>query len=85
MTPILRLINPEYWIKKILLYWKERPAQKLKTNQGDLNDDYEGTKFDLASGYVYLLKLYIFTSFYISLQPIIPVIGLVGLLLMYWG
>lgn len=85
VTPVLRFCNFGYWIKRILLLWKDKPNQKLKTSQIDLNNDYEGTKFDLASGYVYLLKLYIFTSFYISVQPIIPVIGLIGLILMYWG
>lgn len=57
----------------------------MTVNQVALNNYFEGIKFDLASGYVYLLKIYIFMSFYISLQPIICFIALCGLLVMYWG
>jgi hypothetical protein len=85
VTPIIRFIDFTYFAKKILLFWRDKPEQKLKMNQVALNKYHAGIKFDLASGYVYLLKIYIFTSFYISLQPIIALIALLGLFFMYWG
>ena len=85
VAPILRFVDFGYFSKRILLYWRDKPEQKLTFNQIALNNHYEGIKFDLASGYVYLLKIYIFMSFYVSLQPIIPLIALVGLIFMYWG
>ena len=85
VAPLLRFIDLGYFLKKILLLWRDKPEQKLSYNQMVLNEHYEGIKFNLASGYVYLVKIYIYTSFYISLQPVIPLIALLGLLMMYWA
>lgn len=85
VAPIMRFFDVGYFIKRILLLWRDKPEQKLGYNQANLNDYFEGTKFDLASGYVYLVKIYIYCSFYISLQPIISFIALLGLLFMYWA
>lgn len=35
--------------------------------------------------YIYIVNLFVFTCYYVSLQPIIPLIALLGLLCMHWA
>ena len=34
--------------------------------------------------YIYIVNLFIFTAFFVSLQPILPIFALLGLFLIYW-
>jgi hypothetical protein len=34
--------------------------------------------------YIYIVNLFMFVCFFVSLQPIIPIIALLGYLMMYW-
>jgi hypothetical protein len=35
--------------------------------------------------YIYIISNYLFICFFVSLQPIIPLFGIIGLFLMYWA
>lgn len=62
----------------------DRPDNKLYMNQKELNEDFEGKSFDVGDQYIYPVKTLIFTSFYLSLQPVIALFSAVGIFLMYW-
>lgn len=38
----------------------------------------------MGYSYIYLVNVFLFVCFFVSLQPIVSVIGLVGYLLMFW-
>lgn len=57
---------------------------KLTTeSQIDYNKQWERPEFEVGFEYAFVLKTCLYTAFFMSLQPIILLIGAVGLFLMY--
>lgn len=54
-------------------------------SQDELNELLGGTEFEIGFEYVYIIKTCVFTSFFVSLQPVISIMAIIGLLLMYWA
>ena len=91
VPPILLLFDPSYIIARVLRWFKSRPSKplpyldsKLTCNQKEYNALYEGEEFEVGFSYIYIVNVFMFACFFVSLQPIVPVICLVGFLLMYW-
>ena len=61
------------------------PASRLKMNQVQLNDAYEYIVFEPGFEYIYIVNLFLFTCFFVSLQPIISLFAIIGLFVMYWA
>lgn len=59
-------------------------ASKLYLNQMELNQYMTGLDFEIGYEYVYVVHLYLFVCFFVSLQPIICAFALVGYFIMYW-
>lgn len=57
---------------------------KLYLTQKELNVIYEGTEFEVGAEYIYIVNLFMFVCFFVSLQPIVSIIALLGYFLMYW-
>lgn len=53
-------------------------------NQYELNRINEKMEFELGYEYIYVVSIFLFVCFYVSLQPIIPIFAVIGLLFMYW-
>lgn len=92
LPPVLKIIDVSYLINRLLKYIKSKPCksyiyldQRLKTNQASLNQSYEYMDFEVGVEYVYLVSLFLFTCFFVSLQPIISMFALCGMFLMYWA
>ena len=85
VAPLLNFINVGHLVSRVTLLFRDKPQNKLYYNQVKLNSYFEKGTVELGVEYVYVVKLLIFTSFYVSLQPIIPAIALVGLFIMYWA
>lgn len=49
-----------------------------------LNKIYEGIEFELGNEYIFVMKTCVFTSFFLSLVPVIGVVSFVGLIMIYW-
>jgi hypothetical protein len=41
-------------------------------------------EFEVGYEYIYLVNLFLFVCFFVSLQPILPLFALFGYLIMYW-
>ena len=54
-------------------------------NQNDLNTTNELIFFEVGYEYIYIVNLFLFTCFFISLQPIIILFTLGGLFVMFWA
>ena len=65
--------------------WYNRPSKKLFLNQNQLNEYYEGIPFEAGYEYIYIINLYLFTCFFVPLEPVLPLFSILGLFLMYWA
>jgi|JI6StandDraft_1071083.scaffolds.fasta_scaffold05347_13 hypothetical protein len=57
----------------------------LNLSQPELNAKLEGLEFEIGFQYVYAVKTCVFTAFFVSLQPAISVLAVIGLFLSYWA
>lgn len=84
LSPFLKLFDyMQYW-SLLKRRWSDYPSNKLYFDQKELNEAFEGKKFEVGDHYIYMVKTTVFTCFYLSLQPIIAAFSAVGLFLMYW-
>jgi hypothetical protein len=60
-------------------------ASKLGQTQKEHNLLHEGIEFELGYHYIYVVNVFLFVCFFVSLQPIISVMALLGYFLMYWS
>ena len=58
---------------------------RLTMNQNQLNDIYEYIIFEPGFEYIYVVNLFLFTCYFVSLQPIISLFAIIGLFIMYWA
>jgi hypothetical protein len=82
--PIAKAIYPSFILYFCWAKWKLLPANRLAYTQSEVNSSYEKNEFEVGYEYIYIVNLFVFTCFFVSLQPIIPVFALLGLLLNYW-
>ncbi len=59
--------------------------QKFYLDQNALNKIYELMFFDIGYEYTYVISLYLWTCFFMPLQPIVIVFSIAGLFLNYWA
>lgn len=53
--------------------------------QKEHNALQEGIEFEVGYQYIYPVNVFIFSCYFVSLQPIVALIGMVGYFLMYWA
>lgn len=84
-VPIGRFIDPYYILITLRNKIYAIPDYRLQKfhSQEEFNKIYQDNDFDLGYEYAYILKTSIFTSFFMSLQPIITIFAVLGLLLMF--
>jgi hypothetical protein len=56
----------------------------LHQTQREHNTYFEGIEFEVGYEYIYIVNLFMFVCFYVSLQPISTFSALIGFFLMYW-
>lgn len=54
-------------------------------NQIELNTYLTNMEFEIGYEYVYVVHLYLFVCFFVSLQPIICIFAICGYFIMYWA
>ena len=59
-------------------------ASKLYQNQKEHNVFHEGIEFEVGYEYIYVVNLFMFVCFFVSLQPICVFVAILGYLFMYW-
>jgi hypothetical protein len=52
--------------------------------QYELNFIAEKPEYELGLEYIYVISNFLFICFFVSLQPVIPLFGILGLFCMYW-
>lgn len=65
-------------------YYKTSTIEKLQLKQSELNMKLELPVFEIGYEYIYFINLYLFTAFFVSLQPVIVIPAILGMLLGYW-
>lgn len=86
ISPIILIFNPFYIMNRFKKWLYARSANKrLLINQPELNSSYEYLIFEPGFEYVYLVNLFLFVCFFVSLQPIISMFAIAGMGMMYWG
>lgn len=85
LQPILKLFDGYYYFTRIMAWWQNKPSQKLYLNQPDLNIYNEYIEFETGYEYIYFVNLFLFTCFFVSLQPIISIFAMLGMTAMYWS
>lgn len=83
--PALKFFDPGYIINRLLKWFKSEPIRMVKMNQTELNETCEYIMFEVGYEYIYLTNLFLFTCFFVSLQPIIAITSTVGIFCMYWA
>lgn len=84
LSPGLKLVDPNFIVNRLLKWKASWPSSRLSMNQQELNLSYSYMIFEVGYEYVYMVSLFLFTCFYVSLQPIIAYFAIMGLGLMYW-
>lgn len=82
--PIAKSIYPSFILYFFWAKWKLIPRNKLEYTQFEVNQSFEKNEFEVGYEYIYIVNLFVFTCFFVSLQPIIPLFALVGLFVNYW-
>jgi len=84
LSPVLKLFDYRQIWTVISRRLDNKPENKLYSTQKALNESFEGKSFDVGDEYIYPVKTLIFTSFYLSLQPIIALFSALGIFLTFW-
>jgi hypothetical protein len=90
LPPIRKLIQYSFlnklivWYKTLSFYRCFATHKKFYLNQNELNEIYELMPFDIASEYTYIISLYLWTCFFMPLQPILIVFSAAGIYFNYW-
>jgi hypothetical protein len=58
---------------------------KIGQDQAELNSHAERMEFEAGFEYIYVANLFLISCFFTPIQPISPIISVVGLILMYWS
>jgi hypothetical protein len=83
LPPLLKLLQLPYLVHLVVLYYYSRASQQIKLNQVQLNNIYELPVLETGYEYIAPLNIYLFVCFYVSLQPVVVIFGLIGLSLFY--
>jgi hypothetical protein len=81
----MKIFDLYFFFTRIMKWYYNRPNSKLALDQTDLNTKSEYIEFEVGSEYIYIVSLFLFTCFFVSLQPIIPVFAILGLGMMYFA
>ena len=84
LPPLVKLINPKFYYGLLRSWWERNPSQMLRTRQQEFNFSQEFIEFEVGYEYISVLDIYLFTAFFVSLQPVIVFFALIGLMLFYW-
>jgi hypothetical protein len=85
VPPIMKILDVGYFISSFMKWFKDSPAKKLYMNQMELNNLKVNMEFEIGYEYIYVVNLYLFVCYFVSLQPIICVFALLGYFIMFWG
>ena len=85
VSPIFKILDIYYFFTRIKAWYKNRPFERLGNSQQELNAENEYLFFEVGYEYIYAVNLFLFTCFFVSLQPIIVLFSIVGLGLMHWS
>jgi len=84
LSPALKLFDYRNLFRMCRKWYYCSPKHKLYSNQKALNHLFDGKNFEVGTEYIYPIKTMVFTSLYLSLQPAIAVVSMIGIALMYW-
>jgi hypothetical protein len=86
LPPLLKVFDVVYYWHLIMKCTTRKPENKLRVeSQLDYNKVWERPEFEVGYEYAYVLKTCLYTAFYVSLQPVIALLAVFGLLLMYYA
>lgn len=85
LTPFMKLFDFYYLFTRLMRWLYAKPARKLSVDQKLLNQYHEYIEFEVGYEYIYMVNLFLFTCFFMPLQPIIVVFAIAGLIMMFWA
>jgi hypothetical protein len=85
LSPLLKIFDLYFIFTRIMLWYHSMPSKKLTQDQSELNSRSEYLEFEIGYEYIYGVNLFLFTCFFVSLQPVIPLFAMLGIGLMYWA
>ena len=81
---LIRIFDVYFWLSRVLEWIANKPFVKLRINQSQLNFVTELIEFEPGYDSIPIINSFLFTCFFASLQPIIIVFALTGMILMFW-
>ena len=84
ITPWIYVLSFPIIMKKVLIWKHKKNKEKCKLTQRELNTLYEGPNLEIAKWYSEILLILALAIFYTPLFPMMPLIGLLGILTHYW-
>jgi hypothetical protein len=89
LSPTLKVFDFFYYFKlwqrkNIEKELKDLPKDKINISQREVNEIYEGPKFELDNAFADLGKTGLCTFFFIPIFPCAVIISIVGLIYTYW-
>lgn len=84
VSPLLKFFNIMYFIKRFRAWKEHRKGNKSKLTQRQANKLFEAPKMDMATSYAQTGLLFLLVCLYTPIQPILPIIALIGVFIQYW-
>lgn len=85
LPPLTKLIDPYFrYISIRAFYYRNALKERLLMKQIDLNETQELMEFETGYEYIYFINLYLFTAYFVTIQPCISIFALIGMFWMYW-
>lgn len=85
LPPFMKIFDGYYFFTRMIECYSNRPNSKLSLNQAELNTNTEYIEFEVGYEYISTVNLFLFTCFFCSLQPIIILFAITGMLIMFWA
>ena len=85
LSPLIKIFDLYYFFTRVMRWVYGTATKKLWIDQKELNQYYEYIEFEVGYEYIYMVNLFLFTCFFLPLQPIIAVFAISGLVLMFWA
>lgn len=86
VSPALALVGLGYWFSVVRYkLWYCRIIKKMNMSQKELNILNEMPEFEVGSSYSNIITLYLFTCFFITMQPLIVFFAIIGLTLSFYS
>ena len=81
---LIRIFDVYFWLTRVVEWVVNKPTIKLRLCQNQVNFFTEYMEFEPGYDMIPIVNSFLFTCFFMALQPIIIAFAFLGMVIMFW-